>query len=138
MSSNTKWRIKLALKVLLFRCGITPRNRVDMNSIYEFIKKVHPIQSPKGLVRIGGTTDGAYLIPNDLIGCLYCFSPGVSNTANFESDLSKRGIRSYLADKSVDAPPVLHRDFDFIKKHLGTVDNEQYITLKTWVLSKTA
>ena len=128
--------MKLAMKVILFKSGITPKNRVKISSLKELIEKTHPIRTPQGLVRIGGTGDGSYLIPNDLIGSMYCFSPGVSDTSNFESDLSKLGIKSFLADNSVDAPPIAHRDFDFIKKHLGIIDNDQFITLKSWISSK--
>ncbi len=40
---------------------------------------------------MGGENDGGYLVPDDLEGIEYCFSPGVSNIATFELDCLNRG-----------------------------------------------
>lgn len=57
---------------------------------------------------------------------------GVNTVADFENDLADRKIRSFLADLSVDAPPVSRPEFTFDKKFLGATDNEQFFTLASW------
>jgi hypothetical protein len=84
------------------------------------------------MIRIGGGADGGYLLPDDLDGIEYCFSPGVSTVSNFEDELADRGIRSFLADYSVDGPPISRPEFTFDKKFLGATDNDPFITLGSW------
>jgi hypothetical protein len=103
------------------------------NEVRDLLHKLRPYETDKELIRIGGEGDGGYLVPNDLTGIEYCFSPGVARTASFESDLAGRGIRSFLADYSVDAPPIASDMFTFEKKYLGAVNNDIYMTLETWV-----
>ena len=71
-------------------------------------------------------------MPDDLAGIEYCFSPGVSGTSNFENHLADMGIRSFLADFSVDSPPIFRPEFTFDKKFLGSTDHAQFFTLASW------
>jgi hypothetical protein len=84
------------------------------------------------LIRVGGNGDGGYLIPDDLDGIEYCFSPGVGPTSAFESDLADRGISSFLADYSVDFLPLPRPEFTFDKKYLGASDSSHTFTLAAW------
>ncbi len=84
------------------------------------------------LVRIGRQGDGGYLVPADLDGIEYCFSPGVGNSCDFENHLADLGIKSFLADGSVEAPPFVRPEFSFEKKFLGAYDNAQVMTLSSW------
>ena len=99
----------------------------DKKKIAKFLESVKPVKTNHALVRIGGETDGGYLVPNDMENIGACFSPGVSTTADFEIDLAQRGVRSYLADYSVDRPPVHNPLFDFEKKYLGPINNEKFM-----------
>jgi hypothetical protein len=101
--------------------------------IRDFLRMVRPVTAASPLVRIGAAGDGGYLVPDDLDGIAACFSPGVSDIAAFESDLAARGIPSYMADFSVDAPPSANPLFHFEKKYLGLVDDATYVTLDSWV-----
>lgn len=86
------------------------------------------------LVRIGGEGDGGYLHPNNLKEIYYCFSPGVSFTADFEKQLSEEfNIKSFMADASVIRSPVLDSNFVFIRKFLGAQTTDEFITLSDWV-----
>jgi hypothetical protein len=96
------------------------------------IKKLRPLNCGKKLIRIGGAGDGGYLVPDDLEGIEYCFSPGVSTTSDFENQLADRGIKSFLADYSVEAPPIIRPELIFDKKFLGSTNNEQFLTLPSW------
>jgi hypothetical protein len=84
------------------------------------------------LTRVGGNTDGGYLIPDDLEGIEYCFSPGVDVSSSFENQLADQQIKSFLADYSVEAPPIIRSEFVFDKKFLGAVDRDQFFTLASW------
>jgi len=101
--------------------------------IKELLTDLVPYKTDKELIRIGGDADGGYLIPNDLEGVRYCFSPGVADRSTFELDLASRGIRSFLADYSVDEPPIKSDMFHFTKKHLGALNNAKFTTLQKWI-----
>ena len=89
------------------------------------------------LIRIGDEGDGGYLLPDDFNGIRHCFSPGVSTTADFEEDVARRfGIKSFMADASVDGPPMDNPLFEFDRKFLGAAQNETFTTLGAWVEEK--
>lgn len=90
------------------------------------------------LIRIGGEGDGGYLHPNNLEEVSYCYSPGVSYTANFEKELSERyNIKSFMADASVSEAPILDDNFEFIRKFLGAYTKDEFITLSDWISTTT-
>jgi len=99
--------------------------QTEHDDVLELMRKLRPQNCGKKLIRIGATGDGGYLIPDDLEGIEYCFSPGVSSVSEFENQLADRGIRSLLADYSVDAPPIIRPEFTFDKKYLGSSNSEQ-------------
>lgn len=84
-------------------------------------------------MRIGGDGDGGYLVPSDLEGVVALFSPGVSTIANFELEFAQRDVPCFLADRTVDYPPLAHRNFHFLKRHLGRANTDETITLDQWV-----
>lgn len=96
------------------------------------LQSLWPVECGRPLIRLGGDGDGGYVVPDDLDGIKYCFSPGVSKIADFENDLARRGITSFLADWSVDGPPAGEFQFTFDKKFLGCLEDERYMTLHTW------
>jgi len=104
-----------------------------MNQLQDLLESLYPVKTKFELVRIGGNNDGGYLIPNDLEGITACFSPGVDVTASFEKDLLERGIKSHLADASVDAPPGGLEVASFTKKYLDGVNTDGYMTLTSWM-----
>lgn len=101
-----------------------------------FLSSLKPIETNYELIRIGGDADGGYLIPNDLTGIDTCFSPGVSTNSGFENDLTTRGIKCFLADFSVNGPPINNPLFDFEKKYLGIDNDDTFITLESWINQK--
>lgn len=116
--------------------GFYFKKTTNHNLVSNFFKKIKPIKSQHELIRIGGNNDGGYLVPNDLVGIEACFSPGVSKIATFEEDLATRGVRSYLADYSVDSPPVINSFFEFEKKYVGSENTDVYTTIESWVSRK--
>jgi hypothetical protein len=107
----------------------TPESEIE-----NLISKIRPINvSSVPLIRLGPNSDGGYLVPNDLEGISACFSPGVDKISGFEKSCADLGMKVFMADRSVDHPADKHDSFNFIKKHLGSFNNENTITLASWV-----
>lgn len=94
---------------------------------------LRPQKSGAPLIRIGDFGDGGYLVPDDLRGIAACYSPGVSEQASFEMDLAKRGIPSFMADASVEKPPLNVPGAKFVPMFLGDKDAGDTMTLESWV-----
>lgn len=103
------------------------------DELQNFFQAIHPIETQYPLVRIGGPGDGGYLLPDDFAGIHTCFSPGIGPTSAFEEDLARRGIKSFLADYSVDRPATENAMFHFEKKFIGAYSDEKQMTLESWV-----
>jgi hypothetical protein len=92
-----------------FSCDITEAagesiDVIDSRDALEIFKIITPKKSPYPLIRVGGSQDGSYLVPNDLSGIGYCLSPGVNNFKHFEDELSSNfGITCDMYDASSDA-----------------------------------
>ena len=92
-----------------FGCDITEsagagNDVISLKSALEVFSIITPKQSPYPLIRVGGSRDGSYLVPNDLSGIGYCLSPGVNNFKHFEDELSSRfDITCDMYDASSDA-----------------------------------
>jgi hypothetical protein len=127
---------KIGIKRVISKFGFQISFNSNPQEIKEFIDLCHPKFTDKKLIRIGDDSDGGYLIPNDLDGINYCFSPGVDQTASFEFEMAKRDISSFMIDYSVDAPPIENTMFHFEKKFLGITNDDVFTTLDSWVRSK--
>jgi hypothetical protein len=127
---------RYAFKKIFLTLGFGIERTVGDQNLLDFFAMTRPVTTNHSLVRIGGDADGGYLVPNDLAGIEFCFSPGVSEVANFENDLTKIGVKCFLADYSVESPPIKNILFDFEKKYLGSKDNDIFMRLETWIASK--
>jgi hypothetical protein len=112
----------------LFHTVKYPKIKKLINSI-----KVHDLGYK--LLRMGPNGDGGYLVPDVLDTITTCLSPGVGRLHGFEKDLSKRGIKIYMADKTVDRPNLPNENYRFIKKNIGTYEDQETITLDAWINS---
>ena len=124
------------VKKILLKQDIWIGQTTKEQKILEFLESVKPFKTNHNLIRVGGDQDGGYLIPDDIDNIGACFSPGVAYTSNFEEELSNRGIKSFMADYSVDKLYSENKLFDFEKKYLGAKDNEMFMTLESWIKSK--
>ena len=61
------------------------------------------------------------------------FSPGVGYIHGFENDLLKRGIKVYMADRTVEKPNLDSNNYEYIKKNIGSYDDSQTITIDNWI-----
>ena len=125
--------MKKAVVNILATLGISVGRCVDVQLVRHLLRRLHPFQTDKELIRIGGEGDGGYLVPDDLDGVVACFSPGVGAVASFEAALVARGIPCYLADGFVAGPPISDALIHFDKKLLGVVNDDATITLDAWV-----
>jgi hypothetical protein len=117
--------------------GFFVNTGVPKQAMLEAISLLHPLDTGYSLIRVGGSNDGGYLIPNDLNGITACFSPGVADSARFEEDLINRfSIPCYLADYSINAAPIEHPLIEFDPYFIGTNPSEEYITFEAWVRQK--
>src|SRR5690349_1744358 len=99
--------------------GFHVARAADQADVTALLQKLHPQNCGIELIRCGAERDGGYLIPDDLEGIEYLFSPGVKDITAFEDQLANCGIKSFLADYSIDRPPVERPEFVFDKKFLG-------------------
>lgn len=107
------------------------------NDDWHLIEVLRPKPSPTPLIRIGGETDGAYLLPKDFEGIKACYSPGVNNRKDFEDELLEVfGIESHMCDFTSDASqfktPLKPRQ-TFRKKWLDINKSPDSISLEEWV-----
>ena len=127
---------KATFRNALLNRGIVINRFPPAADICDLIRQFRSAKVGVELIRIGGGGDGGYLIPNDLGGIAHCFSPGVSDIADFEAMLaSGYKIKSFMADASVDGPPTPNDLFSFQKKFLGAHNDNQYMTLSHWIES---
>lgn len=125
--------IKERVRTILFKRSLQIISITNKSSLETFFTSIKPVSTNYRLIRIGGESDGGYLIPDDLEDIKICFSPGVSTVSDFESDMAKRGMTCFLADYSVEAPPLHNQSFHFEKKYLGQANNSVYMTFEKWV-----
>lgn len=126
--------IRAKLKQIAFQRGFLLTKAAQSSDVEGFLERFRANYVPVDLIRIGGSADGGYLVPNILDRVSHCFSPGVASTSDFESELSKRfGIASFMADASVTSPPVADQNFHFSPKFIGSRTSGDFITLTDWM-----
>ena len=82
------------------------------------------------IVRIGGNSDGAYVLPEGAIrGLSASISPGVSEEIDFDLHLGLLGIHSYMYDASVTCPTRLTDMQHFEKLFIDTYNSGNTKTL---------
>ncbi|MDQ8205600.1 FkbM family methyltransferase [Pelagicoccus sp. SDUM812003] len=106
-----------------------PTVATQKRDIENLLRLLRPVSAEKNLIRLGPSCDGGYLVPDDLKDIYACISPGVSTVSDFEIDCAERGMKVMLADRTVDQPPSNHPNFSFLKKHVGSYNDETYITI---------
>jgi hypothetical protein len=130
-------KAKVSMRGAANRAGISINRQVPIDRQARLIEAARPWRTEHPLIRVGGTSDGGYLIPDDLEGIRACFSPGVSDQASFEEAMLARGIRCYQVDASVERSPVEdHPLVEFERKFLGPTTEGQFISLEDWVRQK--
>lgn len=118
---------------LMEQIGGYPAYATGIGGLRSLIHNLRPFTTNHGLVRLGASDDGGYLVPDDLDAIEACFSPGVASCSDFEVDCANRGMKVFMADKSVNAPVISHPKFNFLKKHIGAISQDDFITMEDWI-----
>jgi len=119
------------IQLLLVRNRTLAASSGDLELI---LKLLRPEKVGTSLKRLGSNGDGGYLIPDDFIGIGSCFSPGVGENSDFEGDLAKLGIKSFLIDGTIEKLPFLDPLFHFTKKNLSAFPtSSSEVTFDEWV-----
>ncbi|MFN8250472.1 MAG: FkbM family methyltransferase [Ferruginibacter sp.] len=124
------------LKRIALFFGFSFSRTTNPGKLAFFFSKIRPVITNHKLVRIGGNDDGGYLVPDDLDGIKHCFSPGVSFAAHFENELASKGIKSFMADYSVEKPPINNDFFSFEKVFVGFENQPNFKSLENWIGEK--
>jgi len=103
----------------------------DPGEIRALLRSLAPVAVTRPLVRLGSANDGGYLAPDDLEDIAVCVSPGVSTEVGFDLAMAERGMEIYMADASVEGPPVQCPRFHFYKKFLDVFEDERNLRLDT-------
>ena len=122
-----------AIRPILNYAHVSLDARVAVDHVKKLLRRLHPVESLRPLIRIGPAGDGGYLLPDDLNGIRACFSPGVDVESRFELQLADQGMDVFLADYSIEQPMYSHPRFHFTKKYLGAMDHGIYMSLDRWV-----
>lgn len=125
-------KLKKRLKLLLLNKIYSNPSKEDLLTL---ISELRPVKTDRELIRIGGQSDGGYLVPNDLNGIEACFSPGVGGKSQFELGCAERGMKIFMADASVDGPAFEDKRFNFQKKYIGGKKRKDFISLTDWLNS---
>jgi len=107
---------------------------VDVEQLKALIEKLWSYDVGMEMIRLGAEKDGGYLVPDDLEGIEACFSPGIDKTTVFEMDCSKRGMKLFMADRSVEIPNLNlpPEKYAFLKKNIGVTNSADFITMDEW------
>jgi hypothetical protein len=124
-------RIFKNIVIQVFRkFGFYPTPLLSKIDFFSLLTYLRPINNGHELIRIGGISDGGYLVPNDLSGIAACISPGVAETMDFELDIwEKFKIPSLMYDASIDTPTQLNPGQKFFKKYVGPASTEHLISM---------
>lgn len=133
MASNQEWVEDSWLKNIAHHFDWKITKSMSDSHMKRLAGFISPKKTTHDLVRIGASCDGGYLVPDDLHGIDGCFSPGVATTATFEEDMLARGVPCFLADASVNGPPIKHENLTFDPLFLGPETKQNFISLDDWV-----
>ncbi len=131
-----KNNFKKKVKNFFLKKNIFFSRTTSSECLKNFLYAARPVNVGIPLIRIGSANDGGYLLPNDLSEIVACFSPGVAKVADFENEMTKKNIPCFLADYSIENPPIKNQLFDFEKRFLGQINDERFMTLQDWVKRK--
>jgi len=109
--------------------GLTPAADFE-----KFMQIMFPMDNGHRLIRVGPNGDGGYVIPDDLVGISYCFSPGSDLLWEFEREIGERyQITSYICDSLIKKPNDLSEMQVFKDAWLGPSTGGNFISFADWI-----
>ena len=70
-------------------------------------------------IRVGGESDGGYVMLDDFAGLGTAFSLGVGPNVDWDYEMAERGLTMHLFDHTVTGPPRQHGNFRFHRRRIG-------------------
>lgn len=112
--------------------GIMKYNsEIDIDGFFalENYKKIKDLTATKdvqgmGYVRIGGDSDGGYILADKINRSDVVYSFGIAQEVSFDLDMANRGMKVYMYDHTIPRLPVEHCNFYFFKKGIGIRSSE--------------
>lgn len=130
-----KKKAKKFLENFLFNKGYILEKITDINKLNNLIKKLSPVATDKNLIRIGSINDGGYIVPNVLEDIKYCYSAGIGFNYDFEYELTKKGIKCFMADYSI-SEIEKNSNLIFDKIFISGNSEEKYLSIEDWIKKK--
>jgi|TARA_B110000483_G_scaffold223938_1_gene282244 hypothetical protein len=124
--------IRAIIKKFFFKFKIFIGQTVNDENLKKFLHMMKPITHNLEMIRLGEEKDGGYFVPKNLENISFCMTAGVGDLIKFEYDLAEKGIKCFMADNSVDKPPLEHKNFFFLKKFIGNTLTKDFISFDEW------
>lgn len=106
----------------------------NLATVELIINYIAPLKYLGSLKRIGGNSDGSYVIPPELINDrTYLISGGIADNNKFEMYAASQGVTGLQIDNSIIAPPKFHKNMGFVNSTLSGKDDSQNTSLKTLI-----
>jgi len=110
------------------------QTKYSTDDIVETLKKISPISTNKTPIRIGGLSDGGYILLEELLTGTINYSFGVGNVSSFEKDMASRGYTNYMYDHTI-SPSKLstlwENQFKFKNIGIGAENTNNLKTIET-------
>lgn len=110
--------------------GLHVTQKTHDGDLKALLSRLWPRQCDVELIRIGGTGDGGYLIPNLLNEIEVCISPGIGLTSEFEKQLATNyNINSILIDPHRNPVGLQDIKYTHLQKFVGIENDPQFVSL---------
>lgn len=124
---------KKIIKKIFTKFNISTYGTVKKKDILKLIDLLRPFDLGVDHIRLGGNSDGSYIVPKILEDMKYCFSAGYGGDCSFEKNLEEIGIKTFLADYSYDAPEDL-KSCIYTKKFISSFNDDKSIDINKWII----
>jgi hypothetical protein len=126
-------KLKVLSNQILYQLGINADTTVSEGEIKVLLDLLKVVEVSVSSVRIGSEYDGGYVVPNVLDDIEYCFSFGVSDNCELESQMANFGMQVFAIDGSIEELPTKNENINFTKKYIGRDYTPDYIGINEWV-----
>lgn len=128
-------KLKIISNQIANRFGFNIDKSVSETAIRDLLDLLKVKDLNISSIRIGSQNDGGYVVPNVLDNIRYCFSFGISDNCELESQMADYGMEVFAIDGSIESLPNENKNIHFTKKYIGRDNASEYIGINEWVSS---